>query len=342
MTWSEKRKPLSIAFAAVIALGLVTYAFWPQRQEAGLTDVVQESPSPPAGSDVFDPDDIEASPIEPPEFARGTQPRGEAGAAKLRELLIAREPFPHDVAMDEYKAELWSEIQANPPRIEKPGDPAIDAEMAYRLYMYFGNCSMAPRTEQHLDRVLQRISERSKSANDRNLERLERQANSILDFYELCLLIPPDMDPRMEAITWMGEAVRLGHEIAEVQYYEKIMGFLLRRDRYSSVPPIAMQQPGMIEEFKAISRLALARAIEKGHPEAYLAMSQALFDGLLYPKDPVVAFAYARVAELKAAQSRVILDKIGHHKSTLLQHLDQEQLAEAEELAHQLRMESGG
>ena len=40
----------------------------------------------------------------------------------------------------------------------------------------------------------------------------------------------PEVDSRMEAVIWMSEAVRLGHEIAEVQFYKKAMGCILRPD----------------------------------------------------------------------------------------------------------------
>ncbi len=69
-------------------------------------------------------------------------------------------------------------------------------------------------------------------------------------------------------------------------------------------------------------------------------MSKALDDGVIYPRDQVLAFAYARVAEMKAAQNRIVLARMANHKSTLERALDQAQLAEAEELAMKLRMES--
>jgi hypothetical protein len=139
----------------------------------------------------------------------------------------------------------------------------------------------------------------------------------------------------------MTEAVRLGHEIAQVQYYEKIMGFLLRSDPYLGGPPLVMQSPELIWEFRATASRALEGALENGHPEAWLAMSRAVSDGVVFPKDPILALAYARVAELEAMKNRILLHDLQEQKLAAGQFLDQAQRAEAEELAHRLRSGQG-
>jgi TPR repeat protein len=258
----------------------------------------------------------------------------------MRERVVAQETFPHDMVMSEYKSMLWEEIQNNPPKVERPGDPDVDADLAYMLYMFYGNCSMAPRTEVQVDHYLKRLADQAQRTRSRQLDSLERRADQVIDFYELCLAIPPEVDCRMEAFVWMAEAVRLGHEIAQVQYYEKIKGFLMRSDRYTDDPPLAMKRPGLVEQFKDTARMALNLAMEKGHPEAYLAMSQAVYEGLIYPKDPVLALAYARVAEMKGSQNRIILRGLERRKHSISQFLDPDQVADAEELALELWRES--
>jgi hypothetical protein len=340
------RKRISIAIVALLAVGLAAFFLWQPSQGDSEEPVEPQSAQAEVAEGgeqgLLDPAFEESDLIDPPVFTRGSQAMGEIVANRVREAVASQEPFPHDVPMDDYKQELWAEIEANPPEFRRPGDPAVDAELAYRLYMYFGNCSVAPRTEQHVDERLSRITRRAESAAGEMLDRLERSANRLLDFYGLCLLIPPEVDARMEAVTWLSEAVRLGHEIAQVQFYEKAMGFILRADRWSGTPPLVMLHPGLIEEYKATARYALKQGIENGHPEAFLAMADAVDDGIIYPKDPVLAFAYLRVAEMQAAHSQVILERLGHHKTELAGKLDQAQLAEAEQTALELRMEIGG
>jgi len=327
-----------IILAAVLILGLAAFALRPPPPSE--TGAVPQETTPPVAADGESPQP-EADETEAVDEARVLSQRaqelGETRQSELRQLAATREPFPHNVRMDDFKAALWSEIQANPPRFEKPGDPAVDAEMAYRQYMYYGMCTMAPRTAQQADQRLERIAGRAERARGRYLEGLEFRVDQTIDMYELCLPIPLDVDPRAEAVLWMGEAVRLGHEIAQVQYYEKIMGFLLRGDPYLGGPPLVMQNPELIWEFRATATRALESAVENGHPEAWLAMSRAVSDGVVFPRDPVLALAYARVAELEAMESRIILNDLEEQKFAAGQFLDEVQRAEAEELAQRLR-----
>jgi len=279
---------------------------------------------------------------EPQQLARRARQLGEGRQSELRKMAVSQHRLPHDVPIEDYKAALWSDIQVNPPDFETPGDPELDAEKAYRQYMYFGMCSMAPRTSLQADRHVAQLAERAERANGRHLSRIENRVNQTIDMYELCSRIPPEVDCRREAVLWMSEAVRLGHEIAQVQYYEKAMGFLLRPDAYTGDAPLAMQQTSLIGEFKATARSALGGALEKGHPEAYLAMSRAVFEGVIFPRDPILAMAYARVAELEAMANRIILRGLAEHKFELSQFLDSEQAAKAEEVSRQLRAGAGG
>jgi hypothetical protein len=100
---------------------------------------------------------------------------------------------------------------------------------------------------------------------------------------------------------------------------------------------LAMQHPGLVGEFKTTARLGLARALEKGHPEAWLAKSQAVLEGLIYPKDPLLAYAYARMAELEAAKNHLILSEADRWKQEAARYLSQEQIAEAGQQALELR-----
>jgi len=63
--------------------------------------------------------------------------------------------------MQNYKNDLWEEVQADPPAFSWPGDPALDADMAYRLYMYYGNCSVLSSRGDHIDQQIDKIASQS-------------------------------------------------------------------------------------------------------------------------------------------------------------------------------------
>lgn len=342
-------KGLLFTIAGLLALAAVVCVVW-QRPNTDDLNTPPETVRRPTVSPQPGPRIVQANPeTEAPSIAaeRGS-PTGDTAEPSVHTTFNDSQPIPHDVPFEQIKSELWQEVQTNPPELLERGDPAIDAEMAYRLYMFYGNCTMAPRTGHEIDRRLERLVMRAERAGQRSesrgserfLEGLEQRADNMMDFYEMCLTIPQDIDTRLEAVQWMTEAVELGHEIAQVQFYDKAMGFLLRPDVFGELPPLVMARPGLIDAFKSTARYALSEGMENGHPEAYLAMSQAIFEGLLYRKDPVMALAYARTAEMKAAQSQVILDQVGNQKQRIAQHLTREQISEAEQLALDLWKES--
>lgn len=115
------------------------------------------------------------------------------------------------------------------------------------------------------------------------------------------------------------------------------MGFLLRGDRWLGGTPLVMQNPELIWEFRSTARRALESAVENGHPEAWLAMSRAVSDGVVFEKDPALALGYARVAKLEAVENRIILNDLEEQKFAASQFLDEVQKADAEELAQRLR-----
>lgn len=337
MVWSKKLKPVSISFAAVLAFGLAAYVLWHPAQVVDDKISGQNPPLPTGEPQNPEPGGSEVNPVEPRTILLSARPRGAVDASDKVELAATRVTIPHDVVMQDYKTDLWAEIQADPPEFRQPGDPALDADMAYRLYMYFGNCSVVLSRAQHFDQQLEKIASRAETAHGRHLEDLEGRLDEIIDYMDLCQPIPADVDARLEAVIWMSEAVRLGNEIAEVQFYQKAMGFLMRPDPGTNSPPLAMKYPGLVEDFKTTARLGLARALEKGHPEAYMAKSQAVLEGLIYPQDPLLAFAYARKAELEAAKNHLIVKDIALWKEQAASYLSQEQIAEAGQLALEMK-----
>jgi len=332
MAHSKKRKPIAIIFTSVVALGMVAYVQW--RTYQGATEDSPESDAlSQAVTDTPETRVPQADPAGPRTAVSRWRSRTAGDMVKEPARSFAQVTIPHDIALDNYKMNLWQEIQDDPPQIRQVDDPAIDAEQAYRLYMFYGNCSMAPRSGQQIDQGLKQIEKNVLSARAEQLHSLEGRANRLINFYELCSSIPPDVDSRMEAVMWMTEAVLLGHEVAEIQFYEKAMGFILRADRYLNRPPLAMLHPQLVEEFKYTARLGFDRAMEKGHPEVYLAKSHAFLEGLIYQRDPMLAFAYALRAEMEAAHNRTIAANVGSWKQEIAQYLDQDQIVEARKLA---------
>jgi hypothetical protein len=338
MVGLNHRKLIAVSFVVVIAFAFAAYVLWRPAQGVEGT-LSQQDPVLPAGeSQDTEPGLTEPNPDKPRSRLLSALPPGGLEAADQRKRAATQVTIPHGVVMQKYKNDLWEEIQADPPAFSWPGDPALDADMAYRLYMYYGNCSVLSSRGDHISKQIDKIASRAENAQGSSLERLEGRLDQIIDYYELCQPIPPDVDSQMEAVIWMSEAVRLGHEIAEVQFYDKAMGFILRPDPTTNSPPLALRYPGLIADFKTTARLGLARALERGHPEAYLARSRAVLEGLIYRKDPVLAYAYVRVAEQEAAKNHLLLKDLERWKQQAASYLDQEQIAEAEQLALELKV----
>ncbi|MDX1557091.1 MAG: hypothetical protein R3212_13755, partial [Xanthomonadales bacterium] len=104
--------------------------------------------------------------------------------------------------------------------------------------------------------------------------------------------------------------------------------------------PLVMNHSSLIDSYKSTAQYGLSQGIRKGHPEAYLAMSQALMLGVVFPKDPITAYAYLRVAELRAADERWMLQRTEFYKERMSDYLSHEQIAEAEHLALELWKDS--
>ncbi|MDX1557185.1 MAG: hypothetical protein R3212_14240, partial [Xanthomonadales bacterium] len=266
----------------------------------------------------------------------GARSRGDSEAALDNDSDSTPPAFSHDQSVDEYERSVWDEITQDPPELRRPGDPALDADLAYRLFLFFANCMTAPRTAESAERHLEMTANDTENADAEFLERLARQAEKTMITLELCQVIPAEVDRRLEAVTWLAEAVRLGHEVAQVEYFMKARRLLVAPDFFTDMPPILLLHAGLLEEFKATARYALSRALDRGHPEAFLAMSEAYRQGIIYPRDPVKAYAYLRAAEMQAGQIQRILNYVNRYVPWLTEELRPEEQAEGEALAQQL------
>ena len=176
MVWSKKLKSISGFFVAVLAVGFAAYILW-QPFQAVDEKMPQQNPPLLAGeSQDSESRNSEANPIEPRTTLQSAQPRGDAGASDQPNRATSQVNIPHDVVLDSYKRDLWIQIQAHPPEFRRPGDPTLDADTAYRLYMYFGNCSVLVSRG---TRAIEKIANRAETAGDRSLEQLEGQLDRL-------------------------------------------------------------------------------------------------------------------------------------------------------------------
>ena len=162
----------------VLALGLLATVFVPGRQpehsNSPAPEQAQEEQvaSSEQGDSLLESDSLLEG--DAPTAIAETQTRFSGNDSETARS-IASQPvnvpvsIPHDVEMQSYKRELWAEIEADPPTYKRPGDPEVDADLAYRLYMYYGNCSMVPRTPEQVDERLQGILTRVDQAGLRRL-----------------------------------------------------------------------------------------------------------------------------------------------------------------------------
>ena len=247
------------------------------------------------------------------------------------------ERLPTDMTSSEYRSAIWAEIQQAPPKLLDREDSEVDADTAYRIYMFLRWCGITPRTERQAEVRFQRIENEIETATrDDHLSGIKWSANQDFMLYELCRDIPTEVDCRREAVLWLARAVRLGHQAAQIEYYDSAIRMLTTyRPAYIS-SSLVLLHPEMAVEFKDTAKFALEQAMNTGHPEAYVVMSQAVIDGVIYPRDPILAYAYAHLGELKAMNSRALSAKASHQKSQVSEFLELEEIAEAKQLALEL------
>ena len=109
------RKPFLIVVAIVLGLGLLA-VFLSQRLPSDPEVLAQETlPQPEASSETEAQDAGDPELPEPRRYRQSARSNVEAKASKPEIVSDAQEPFPHELSLAEYKAELWSDIQASPP-----------------------------------------------------------------------------------------------------------------------------------------------------------------------------------------------------------------------------------
>ena len=335
-------------FAAMLGMVIVAYAIWwiPQRDS---TETVRQAPPPVEEIAIPDPG------LPQPAAGKELPDSDRMGEASTRQTVANRgTTLPHDVSKGDYKKQLLAEIEADPPAHRSPTDPGLDADTAYRIYLYLERCSREPRTRRQAEQELKqyakgaettlRMLEQTESIGmgerlQSQLEGIDDRTQRLIIGYRMCSKLPPDLDFQLEPFIWLTEAVVLGHDVAEIDYYEWALAWINSYDDYTWAPPLILKRPELVEEYKSNARLALAEAMNKGHAEAYKMMSYALLQGVIYPQDLVMSLAYMRVAERKAAQHQIKLGMYPSLLNTIEQNMTPQEIVDAEKLALELQLE---
>lgn len=329
------RRFVQLFLATLLLVAILVYTQWPApKNDIGETPEVIS-----IISGVSDEHTGDSAPGKPPAVSQAEPSRPDIDAPELTQLAQSDDPFPHDLSMGFYWELVTSELRETPPEPKRFGDPVADGDEAYRLYVYYRWCANTLRTAELADKHLKHIVDRTVNAAAKDLKDWREVADFMFDNYEMCAPVPHDVDCQLEAFLWLSQAVRMGHEIAQTTYYHSALETMMYRRPYANSAYLVLAHPELIDEFKVTARFALSQAMEKGHPEAFMAMSQALLDGVVFPRGPVMAFAHLRAAELRAPPDYLLLfaDGIERQKQTIAQHLDADQLLAAEAAAQELR-----
>jgi hypothetical protein len=247
--------------------------------------------------------------------------------------------YPKNVLTKDYRDALMTEVRSNPPKLLERGDPKAVGEIAYRIYLYYRFCIRSPHPNQ-ADKWLDDLAERTSDASTEELERAFKHAEDMTQRVDKCLQTSSNTDRDFEAFKWLGEAAGSGHEIAQIEYYQA--GKELLCSPLSGNSCLLLRRPELIEEFKVTANRTMFEALERGHPEAYLAMSEALLDDVVFVKNPVAALAYVKAAKFVTSENRIIMNMIGVREYRISQFLTLEEIADAEVLADEISIELGG
>lgn len=244
--------------------------------------------------------------------------------------------YPHGYSTQEYRDLIWSQIPEQPPKLLKHGGERIDGNTAYRLHMYYRYCARTP-TQEKPARPLTEVDESTSNPGSSGSANLSRGAELKSKLTKLCSPIPPNTDHYLETFKWLGEAVKLGHEVAQIEYYD-VAYDLLKNPLYKKTT-LLERHPNLIEEFKETARIALASAMEKEHPEAFLGMSKAFFGGIVVKKDLVAAYAHAYAAGILANKNEQIMRGVRRQLVVLTPHLTSKEIIEARWKAMRITMD---
>ncbi|MEM9530143.1 MAG: hypothetical protein AAGA23_04440 [Pseudomonadota bacterium] len=201
-----------------------------------------------------------------------------------------------DVSPDSWRRALRDEVRAATVQDyerHRARGGRNDAQAAFWLHVFYYECRRAPRKEWQLDQRLAAVRRRFDEAGDAGIaEHRDEQINLLLRSYERCAEIGPEVDAYLASLEWLQQAADLGHLGAQ-RLYHYYARMLIAQDQSDLV----FQRPELIREFQLRADRYAQALLERDHPQGLLLMARMLNVGDVYPKDNVMAYAYARVAE---------------------------------------------
>ncbi|MEM7704768.1 MAG: hypothetical protein AAF358_04400 [Pseudomonadota bacterium] len=268
-----------------------------------------------------------------------TQPEGWTDTTTASGL----NPGPMDTSLsieDTLKAlkTEFSETSAAEVAARKSDASEGNAEAALWLAMLFEECAGAAPTYDLLDRRLNQVEQQVKNIYESNPEAdlgdwPDRATREAIDKFEMCSDIPGKPDLVLESFNYFGLAADLGHPTAQRAYHAHGFNLLMNNGRFER-GVLGFEQPMLIEEFKSRAERYATTLWRSGTPHALTLLARMYYQGDVYPRDLVMTYAYGQAATLEGSAG--ILQAGSQWKEITRFLMTQEQIADAEELAHDL------
>jgi len=211
-------------------------------------------------------------------------------------VALVLSPLANNETSDDIVSEISSEIYSDAPGFYKkilPGVKDGDADAAYSYFLFLQHCKTAMRTQQELDfRTTSWAAYAEREGTD-----LDDAITAAVDLFRRCSVLDPDIDVSRESFEWLTLAADMGHMTAQLQYYR-----YARDELVSSL--VGIREPGLLYVYKDRARAYLQNMLDTNHPEAMYRMGLAIYDGVIYEKDDILAFAYVHLAGLEGYKER--------------------------------------
>lgn len=167
----------------------------------------------------------------------------------------------------------------------------LDGEAAYQAYLFLKSCVGSETTANGYHDQLAQLQ----VLYDRNRERvsarqLEARLNSLEQGFERCNGLGEN--PLETAIDWLQLAADLGYLAAQIGFYQELPE-LLRQDRWA-----VFRRPEFLDLYHQRAPDYLHAALASGHPEAFRHYGVAVFEGIVFEADSILALAYYHAADL--------------------------------------------
>jgi hypothetical protein len=201
--------------------------------------------------------------------------------------------------------------------------------MAYQVYVYLRTCLDTPGTAEQLEQRIQGMRwQRENHPDSLSEEELTRRVDNLHAGALRCEgleVLPLPLESAL--IDWLTRAADLGYGQAQLAYHQSIRWLLGRKQQ------LIYRQPERVHEYRLKARAHLEQVLSTGHTEAFIENAQALVEGIIVDRDPVLAYGHAHAADLAShGQNR----QARNFLAVLEPELDPGQMREGRELGRLL------